>query len=723
MTSSATETNDAQVVPESQTQRSIPDQVAEFAQGVSERGEFLKRLAAELSESFAVEMVAVAAPQWQTPMMLVSDPVVAQKIDQRAISELLKTSSPMPIACDVPLKTPAADGSLSTRGLRVQITSSPEQTAVLLIYDCDERPDAVRQVHDLKRLNEYAKSTRQVIDELPASDSSLQAPLDNLIAPPDLGERAVAAMRHRQSLQLFHRDLHLDATAFRVANETRRLIHCDRVTVLTRQRNRFRVRAVSGVAVVDRRSNSVAAIERLAQRSVVLARPLIMPGEEPLPPQIQLPLDEYLDETGVTTAIALPLNELRESNDDNELDAFYKNIDDVDGEIFAVMFLEYFTTKPPSAISPAMQVVSGEATLALGNALQHQTVFGLRFWKLLGKLFGGRRLAFVMSALLAIVGAVTAAAWIEIEHEVVATGTVVPAQQSQVFASVDGIVKELFVADGDTVSAGDRLMLLENADLETRAENLTGEIQTASQRLLSVQSLRLSPTIDPNQSNRLAIEERQLQSELSNLRSQQDLIKQQQEKLIIVSPIDGTVSGWQLQRQLSDRPVTRGNALLSIVNHEGPWSLRLQIPDKDAGPVLQCFEENSQLDVRFAVATQPESTYAATLDSLSTAARQNDKGDNVVDATARILISGVSPEEDVELAGSDEADSETRAFNPVNDSGSPGDRSEFQIFRSRDARVGADVTAKITCGKRSVLKSWFGDVFDFANRNILFYFR
>ena len=32
---------------------------------------------------------------------------------------------------------------------------------------------------------------------------------------------------------------------------------------------------------------------------MVMSRPLVLPGEEPLPPQIQEPLDQYLDESGV----------------------------------------------------------------------------------------------------------------------------------------------------------------------------------------------------------------------------------------------------------------------------------------------------------------------------------------------------------------------------------------------------------------------------------------
>ena len=56
----------------------------------------------------------------------------------------------------------------------------------------------------------------------------------------------------------------LKETAFTVANEGRRLIGCDRVSVLVRRGTRCRLVAVSGVATVNRRANAVRALERLA---------------------------------------------------------------------------------------------------------------------------------------------------------------------------------------------------------------------------------------------------------------------------------------------------------------------------------------------------------------------------------------------------------------------------------------------------------------------------
>lgn len=301
----------------------------------------------------------------------------------------------------------------------------------------------------------------------------------------------------------------------------------------------------------------------------------------------------------------------------------------------------------------------------------------------------------------AVIGLVllVAAANLPVQHHVIATGTAEPANRRQVFATVDGIVKTIHVVDGESVQQGQPLFQIESAELESQAEALVGQIQTASQRLASVRALRLSSTADPAQSSRLALEERQLESDLANHGAQLEIVRAQQAELTVISPIDGKVVGWQLTRRLADRPVSRGNLLVSIVNYSGPWSLRLSIPDQQSGPVLEAALGDPHLPVRFAVATEPEASYRATLESIATAARLNESGQHVIDATAIVAATGHLASGQEELPGN------------------------FDPFHGDDARVGADVTAKIACGERSLLRSWFSDVFDFMHRNVLFYFR
>jgi multidrug efflux pump subunit AcrA (membrane-fusion protein) len=570
--------------------------------------------------------------------------------------------------------------------MRIELTEVPERSAVLLIYPAQRSPIAEAQIEDLKQLGLYGDATRSVAEQVPIGGET--APAETDLTQPATSD----SLQDRNSLRLFHLDLDLGATSYRIVNESRRLLGCDRVTLLVPKSGHYRVSAVSGVSVVDRRSNAIRATERLTQAAVVMSRPLILPSEEPLPPQIQEPLDDYLDESGVMSALLMPLyaaDDQADAVEASELDPLTSA-----GQVIAVMVIEYFSGHIPMSIGPAMKSVAGEAALSLRNSMEHQQVFGLRLWKSVGRMLQSFRRPLVTGLLLLAVGLLLASMICQIEHYVIATGNVEPKVRRDVFATVDGIVKELQVQDGQRVKMGDPLLELENAELDSRAESLAGEIQTASKRLVSIQAVRLSLSADPSQSSRLALEERQLESELANLRAQQEIVRAQQKELLITSPIDGTVIAWQLHRRLNERPVARGNLLVSVADHNGPWSLRLKVPDRDSGPVLASVKSQPELPVRFAVATQPRASYAATLESIATAARLDELGEHVIDATA--LVSG--------------------------DVHAEPDQDELDTFVAADMRVGADVTAKIACGNRSVLRSWFGDVFDFVHRNILFYF-
>ena len=444
----------------------------------------------------------------------------------------------------------------------------------------------------------------------------------------------------------------------------------------------------------------------------------MLPGDEPLPPQIQEPLDTYLDETGVLTAVMLPLHAPSTDDDDEGIDADTVNPFEGSGDIIAMMCLEYFSGEPVAPLGPATTLVASEAMVSLRNAQEHEQVFGLKLWKSIGGLTRHGKFPLMVAGGLLFVGLIVASLIIQTEHHVIATGSVEPAQKRQVFASVDGVVKKILATDGKKVQAGDPLFELENADLESRAETLFGEIQTATKRLSSIQSVRLSSAGDSTQSGRLALEERQLTSELANLRAQQELVRRQQKDLVITSPISGTVIGWQLQRRLVDRPVSRGNLLVSIVNHDGPWSLRLQVPDHDAGPVLEAFRGKGDLPIKFAVATNPNASFAANLKDVSTAARLDANGEHVIDATAMV------PWLDAKTSIDDNAsETNTSLAGGVGAAGFSNGDGDLDAFDPQNVRIGADVTARIACGKRSIMRSWFSDVFDFVNRNVLFYFR
>ncbi len=660
---------------------------AEKAKESVHRSEFLRRIATHLQSQLGVGIVAIDASHWSAPAMLVADETLVASVDRESIKQRLAAATGQSSVVDV------TTSSGVCRAFAVELTAAPHRSAVLAILPRGTQLSLAQQFELLKCLQDLTASVGELIVDLPLLESS--STTDSQPQPTD-EKAAFATSILAGDLSRFHLNLDFNATVYRIANESRRLLGVDRVTVLSTERKRYRVVAVSGVSVIDRRSNSVRASEKLCTAASVLGRSIVLPGENDLSPQIVEPLDAYLDESGVMCVVLLPL--ARSQDDCQDLDASFDTLSSLttDYKQSGMMMLEYFTGSPPDDVTAEMHLIRHEATLAMRNALEHRVVFGLQLWKAIGRvLHSNRRMLYLLLATL-VIAAIIAGCTIQVDHHIIASGTIEPSIRRQIFANLDGTIQSLHVQDGDRVRAGDVLLELENAEIGSQAESIAGELQTTMQRLASVRSLRLSGDNEPNRDSQLALEQRQLESELENLKSQQTIIDKMRGDLKVTSPIDGRIVAWQVRERLLNRPVSRGNLLLTIVDEESPWQLRLEIADEDAGTVLQSKRVSASLPVRFAVATQPERTFDAVLETVSLVSRLNDNGLQVVDAVADVPESAHPVAEMVNTV-------------PVAD--------------ASGVRIGTGVTAKIICDRRAALMSWFSDIGDFMHRYVLFYFR
>src|SRR5262249_26648011 len=101
-------------------------------------------------------------------------------------------------------------------------------------------------------------------------------------------------------LETFSRQIHnsLNPTevAYLIANEGRRLIECDRVSIGVRYGKRVKVEAVSGCDVVEKRSNLVQLMRKLFERVLSWGEKLVYTGakDDSLPPEVLKALDAYL---------------------------------------------------------------------------------------------------------------------------------------------------------------------------------------------------------------------------------------------------------------------------------------------------------------------------------------------------------------------------------------------------------------------------------------------
>jgi multidrug efflux pump subunit AcrA (membrane-fusion protein) len=260
----------------------------------------------------------------------------------------------------------------------------------------------------------------------------------------------------------------------------------------------------------------------------------------------------------------------------------------------------------------------------------------------------------------------------------------VPAVRRDVFAPVDGVISEILVAHGDTVTAGQELLRLRRPQLDLERTRVLGELQTARKRQSSLQALRFAGNATTaearEQYRQRTADEEEIKEQLTSLQEQLELLDQQQAELTVRSPIAGQVLTWDVAQVLASRPIERGQMLLSIGDPSGPWELDLRVDDDRVGHLLDARRNSDHpLPVSFLLAMDPDHECTAQLSdvALNTDLLENDRPQVLVTATV--------------------------------------DREALPRLRP-----GASVLAKIHCGRRSLGFVWLHDLWD-ALRTRLFF--
>lgn len=443
--------------------------------------------------------------------------------------------------------------------------------------------------------------------------------------------------RHFESLsQRAHASLNLRDTAYVLVNDGRLFIGCDRASLVVPRRRRLQALAISGVDTLDRRSPLVASMEALAGAVAPSRQWLRYRGQtDPLPPQLAEPLCKFVDESHAQTIDVVPLlaNGTDEERDD----------------LVGVLLLEQFDAAVEDDADEQIIRFANLSSSALRNAIDYETLplLSLARWMRRALRLGqrkGRRWGMIGTGVLTVI---LALGLIPATHFVEAEGEAQPLKRRNVYAPIDGEVVEVRVQHDESVAENQVLIVLRSRELDLELERLQGEYQTTEKKLLAVTSARIqagnSVTTDPIP-GQLAAEEQELQQQLDSQRTQIRLVRQQRELLEVRSPIDGQVLTWDPRDLLADRPVQRGQLLITTADLGGPWALELLVDDRSVGQVIAAQRDHeAPLIVWFTLATGSAPSYRGTLMQIS--GRTEVIGDDP--AAARVLVS--VPNEAIEL--------------------------------------------------------------------------
>ncbi len=511
----------------------------------------------------------------------------------------------------------------------------------------------------------------------------------------DLRARAAQWGRLEQFSERVHGNLDLAATAYTIANESRRILECDRVSVLVRRGSKYRVAAISGTDTFSRRSSTVRLLERLTGAALATGDALWYPSlNDERFPQIEKRLDPYVDESHVRGLAILPLQggefagrPGQAGSEERRAGKAVPREAAAGARIQGGLAVESFSSTLDEPLRKTALALSRHSGLAIRNALELQRLPLRRVSQALGKVAGGlrgKRLALAGLVLVAIVAAVEAMVFVPADFTVEARGELQPLRTRNIFAPNDGIVREIRVQSGARVAANQVLLILRRPELDLEFKRVEGELETARKKLASVESEQLlNRREDETQRKRyteLTAQQEELRALAASLEAQHAILRQQQSDLEVRSPIAGELLTWNAEQLLEARPVARGQVLLTVADRAGPWGLELRIPDRRVSHLAEARKSSrAPLDVSFALATRPAEVFWGELDRVGVRTEVTEAEGAVVPAAVQI------------------------------------DREEIP-----ELVPGAGVVARIQCGRRAIGYVWLHDLIDAARAWLVF---
>ncbi len=501
-------------------------------------------------------------------------------------------------------------------------------------------------------------------------------------------DRQVLWSQLEQFTRQVHRSLDPRLTAFTIANEGRRLLECDRVSVGICRQRKCRIEAVSGQDTFDKRSNVVTLLSKLATAVAATGEAIWYTGDASLlAPQVEEAVQAYVDEAHSKVVGVIPLRrpEAEDTGTGPDPDAGPT-------EVIGVLVVEQIEdSQPQEGLMPRVEVISQHASTALTNALDYHRIFLLPLWLAIG------RMAWVLKArTLPKTIAISSAVGVLLFVAVVLAGDVQPGRpggrwsrppQPTCSPRQDGTLEDVFVENGDFVKKGQPLAKLRNSDLENSVIDMKGKLLSTLEKISAAHFGAKDKKRGGSEESRNDAELASLMHEEKSYKRQLENLEKKRKELVITSPIDGQINTWQVRKTLLTRPVQKGNLLMSVADPTGDWELKVHMPEDRIGFVAlrqkELRDQNlpDNLPVEFYVKSNPGDTHQGTVEEVHGHAEVRPEEGNTV------LVRVVFPKEQIP---------------------------------ETDRLPGATVSAKIDCGTVSVGYKYFHDVIAFIQAKVLF---
>ncbi|QDT28083.1 HlyD family efflux transporter periplasmic adaptor subunit [Gimesia panareensis] len=490
-----------------------------------------------------------------------------------------------------------------------------------------------------------------------------------------------------QFVQQLHRSLDLSEVAATVVNDGRQILNADRVSLAMQYGKKTVIEAINGQDKVNKRANTVRLLSKLSNKVLSMRENFIYSGSvDSIPPQIEEPLADYLQESGTRMIMIVPLFEPEKivKHDDEALG----RTSDKPRKLIGGLIIEQITdSQPRPHLESRAELLAGHIASGIANSRNYESIFLMPLWRFVGRTFAalrGKTLAKTLVVIALLVAAGVTLAMVPYDYRVNCDGRLMPTIQREVFTNWEGEVVAIHVESGQRVKKGDLLVEIRNEDLKAQAVDAENRL---NELLLS--KLAINADLQSDTSSKRPVADNinlrgklnETITQIKGTKRQLQILRERLDKLNVKAPIDGVVTTFQVEQLLINRPVQRGELLMEIMDPNGPWQLELDVEEKRMGHILRAAEKKGdiELPVEFILATSNELTYEGEVTEISTRVNSAEEVGPIVETYATF------------------------------------DKEELPMLR-----IGAEVSAKIDCGERSLFYVLFGDVVETARRYFWF---
>ena len=635
------------------------------------------------------------------------------------MSEALKAGRPLAIATSSLADVP--------RDRQVTLLLSPfragDKQGVTLIAQPPEMPSQQRD----GQLQYLAQRGVELGQRLRAAALGPQAPAPhpplvslNGAEPQQPVSRPVDARALLGFIHQLQRSLDVNEVAGVAVNDGRLLFGVDRVSLVLRRGRKSVVAAVSGQESVHPRGNLIRRMRTLAGQVIAAGEPLRYDGAfGNLPPQLEQPLAEFIQESGARFLILVPLLEPERLIKPEETSPHAKPVREPRRSLGALVIEQMQSSEPSPQLLSTLDPAVDHIAAAVFNAKTHSAIFLLPLWRAIGRFvewLRGRRLALAAAGLALLIAFSAALALVPWPYRVDATGRLMPVIQREVFAPWDGQVVELLVQGGERVEAGQVLLQLRSDELSAELVTVENQLHEKRKLVSTLIAQRDDVARQGNRDEELKLQAKAVETkdEVEGAAQQATVLKDRLARLTVRAPLAGVVTTFQAQQLLLNRPVKRGDLLLQVMDETGDWQLELEVAEHRLGRILveqqrlaavsretkveRPEPEKSaandplsspapnprpptlnppfqQLPIEYRLLTQSEASYFANLNSLATRTVTAESQGSVIEARATL------------------------------------DKTRLPV-----RAIGAEVRARIGCGTSCLGDVLFGDVIEFVQK-------